>query len=75
LKVVFKICEGQPVIWDTQNALDVTESEYIGMIYKKTAALIAAATKSEPTGWRHTRTGGSPLSKRTFNWYGLPDTG
>ncbi|BDZ69033.1 short chain isoprenyl diphosphate synthase IdsA [Methanobacterium ferruginis] len=41
-----KICEGQACDMGFAERLDVTESEYLGMIYKKTAALIAAATKS-----------------------------
>ncbi|MCE5213219.1 MAG: polyprenyl synthetase family protein [Methanobacterium sp.] len=41
-----KICEGQACDMGFEGKLDVSESEYLNMIYKKTAALIAAATKS-----------------------------
>lgn len=41
-----KICEGQACDMGFENKFDVKESEYMNMIYKKTAALIAAATKS-----------------------------
>lgn len=41
-----KICEGQALDISFQGKLDVKEDEYMTMIYKKTAALIAAATKS-----------------------------
>lgn len=41
-----KICEGQACDMGFENKFDVNESEYLNMIYKKTAALIAAATKS-----------------------------
>lgn len=41
-----KICEGQALDISFEGKLDVKEDEYMTMIYKKTAALIAAATKS-----------------------------
>lgn len=41
-----KICEGQACDMGFEGKFDVREEEYLGMIYKKTAALIAAATKS-----------------------------
>ncbi len=41
-----KICEGQACDMSFEEKFDVKESEYLNMIYKKTAALIAAATKS-----------------------------
>ncbi|MDI6723283.1 MAG: short chain isoprenyl diphosphate synthase IdsA [Methanobacterium sp.] len=41
-----KICEGQALDISFEGKLDVKEEEYMTMIYKKTAALIAAATKS-----------------------------
>lgn len=41
-----KICEGQAYDMGFEGKLDVNESEYLNMIYKKTAALIAAATKA-----------------------------
>ncbi|MGC9517411.1 MAG: short chain isoprenyl diphosphate synthase IdsA [Methanomicrobiales archaeon] len=50
LKVVvdscIKICEGQACDMGFEEKLDVREDEYLNMIYKKTAALIAAATRS-----------------------------
>lgn len=41
-----KICEGQALDIGFEGNLEVKEEEYLNMIYKKTAALIAAATKS-----------------------------
>lgn len=41
-----KICEGQALDMGFAERLDVSEGEYLMMIFKKTAALIAAATKS-----------------------------
>ena len=41
-----KICEGQALDIGFEGKLDVREEEYMNMIYKKTAALIAAATKA-----------------------------
>jgi geranylgeranyl diphosphate synthase type I len=41
-----KICEGQAYDMSFEGKFDVKESEYLNMIYKKTSALIAAATKA-----------------------------
>lgn len=41
-----KICEGQACDMSFEEKFDVSEVEYMDMIYKKTAALIAAATKA-----------------------------
>ena len=41
-----KICEGQALDMGFEERFDVTEEEYMEMIFKKTGALIAAATKS-----------------------------
>ena len=41
-----KICEGQALDMGFAERNDVTEEEYLNMIFKKTAALIAAATKA-----------------------------
>ncbi len=41
-----KICEGQAEDMSFEGKFDVTEEQYMDMIYKKTGALIAAATKS-----------------------------
>lgn len=41
-----KICEGQALDMGFAERLDVREDEYLMMIFKKTAALIAAATKA-----------------------------
>ncbi|HTX60759.1 MAG TPA: short chain isoprenyl diphosphate synthase IdsA [Methanobacterium sp.] len=41
-----KICEGQACDMSFEGKYDVKESEYLNMIYKKTSALIAAATKA-----------------------------
>ena len=40
-----KICEGQALDMGFEDRFDVTEDEYMEMIFKKTGALIAAATK------------------------------
>ena len=40
-----KICEGQALDMGFEDRFDVTEYEYMEMIFKKTGALIAAATK------------------------------
>ena len=40
-----KICEGQALDMGFENRFDVTEDEYMEMIFKNTGALIAAATK------------------------------
>jgi len=41
-----KLCEGQALDIGFEGNLDVKEDEYLNMIYKKTGALIAAATKA-----------------------------
>lgn len=41
-----KICEGQASDMGFEDRFDVTEDEYMEMIFKKTGALIAAATKA-----------------------------
>ncbi|MGZ7043624.1 MAG: short chain isoprenyl diphosphate synthase IdsA [Methanobacterium sp.] len=41
-----KICEGQALDISFEGKLDVSEEEYMNMIYKKTAALISTATKT-----------------------------
>ena len=41
-----KICEGQALDMGFEERFDVTEDEYLEMIFKKTGALIAAATKT-----------------------------
>lgn len=41
-----KICEGQAMDINFEGRYDVTEKEYLEMIFKKTGALIAAATKT-----------------------------
>lgn len=41
-----KICEGQALDICFEGKLDVKEEEYLTMIYKKTAALISAATRA-----------------------------
>ncbi|MDD3985835.1 MAG: polyprenyl synthetase family protein, partial [Methanobacterium sp.] len=41
-----KICEGQASAMGFQGNFNVSEDEYMRMIYKKTAAIIAAATRS-----------------------------
>lgn len=41
-----KICEGQAFDMEFEGKFDVKESDYLSMIYKKTAALIAAATET-----------------------------
>ena len=41
-----KICEGQASDMGFEERFDVTEDEYMEMIFKKTGALIAAATKA-----------------------------
>ena len=40
-----KICEGQALDMGFEDRFDVTEDDYMEMIFKKTGALIAAATK------------------------------
>ncbi|BAW31000.1 dimethylallyltranstransferase [Methanothermobacter sp. MT-2] len=41
-----KICEGQALDMSFEESFNVKEEEYLEMIYKKTAALISAATRS-----------------------------
>lgn len=41
-----KICEGQALDMGFEDRFDVSEEEYMEMIFKKTGALIAAATKA-----------------------------
>lgn len=41
-----KICEGQASDMEFENRFDVSQDEYMDMIFKKTSALIAAATKA-----------------------------
>ena len=41
-----KICEGQALVMGFEERFDVSEDEYMEMIFKKTGALIAAATKA-----------------------------
>ena len=41
-----KICEGQALDMGFEERFDVSEDEYLEMIFKKTGALIAAATKA-----------------------------
>lgn len=41
-----KICEGQALDMGFEDRFDVTQDEYMEMIFKKTGALIAAATKT-----------------------------
>lgn len=60
-----KICEGQASDMGFQGNFDVSEDEYMRMIYKKTAALIAAATRSGAIIG-----GGSPAQVETLTEYG-----
>jgi len=60
-----KICEGQALDMGFAGRLDVTEEEYLLMIYKKTAALIAAATKAGAI-----LGGGSPEQVEALSEYG-----
>ncbi|MCQ8904866.1 MAG: short chain isoprenyl diphosphate synthase IdsA [Methanothermobacter sp.] len=60
-----KICEGQALDMGFEERLDVTEDEYMEMIYKKTAALIAAATKAGAI-----MGGGSPQEISALEDYG-----
>lgn len=41
-----KICEGQALDMEFEDTFEVTEKDYLRMIYKKTGALIAAATSA-----------------------------
>ncbi|HIH64366.1 MAG TPA: polyprenyl synthetase family protein [Methanothermobacter thermautotrophicus] len=60
-----EICEGQALDMGFEERLDVTEEEYMEMIYKKTAALIAAATKAGAI-----MGGGSPQEIAALEDYG-----
>ncbi|BAZ98125.1 short chain isoprenyl diphosphate synthase IdsA [Methanothermobacter sp. EMTCatA1] len=60
-----KICEGQALDMGFEERLDVTEEEYMEMIYKKTATLIAAATKAGAI-----MGGGSPQEIAALEDYG-----
>ncbi|MDP3033635.1 MAG: short chain isoprenyl diphosphate synthase IdsA [Methanobacteriaceae archaeon] len=60
-----KICEGQACDMSFEEQFDVKESEYMDMIYKKTAALIAAATKAGAI-----MGGGNPEQVEALSEYG-----
>ena len=60
-----KICEGQASDMCFEGNFDVKEEEYMKMIYKKTGALIAAATRSGAIIG-----GGSPVEVETLTAYG-----
>ena len=60
-----KICEGQAFDMCFEGNFDVKEEEYMKMIYKKTGALIAAATRSGAIIG-----GGSPVEVETLTAYG-----
>lgn len=60
-----KICEGQASDMCFEGNFDVSEEEYMNMIYKKTGALIAAATKSGAIIG-----GGTPEQVETLAEYG-----
>jgi geranylgeranyl diphosphate synthase type I len=60
-----KICEGQASDMCFEGNFDVNEDEYMKMIYKKTGALIAAATRSGAIIG-----GGSPAQVETLSEYG-----
>lgn len=60
-----KICEGQACDMSFEGKFDVKESEYMNMIYKKTAALIAAATKAGAL-----LGGGTPQQVEALSEYG-----
>ena len=60
-----KICEGQACDMSFEEQFDVKESEYMNMIYKKTAALIAAATKAGAI-----MGGGTPEQVEALSEYG-----
>ncbi len=55
--------------------LDVTEEEYLLMIYKKTAALIAAPPKLEPYWVGEHQNRLRPWQSMVAYWNGLPDSG
>ena len=60
-----KICEGQASDMCFEGNFEVNEEEYMKMIYKKTGALIAAATRSGAIIG-----GGSPVEVETLSEYG-----
>ena len=60
-----KICEGQACDMSFEGKFDVKESEYLIMIYKKTSALIAAATKAGAI-----LGGGTPQQVEALSEYG-----
>ncbi len=60
-----KICEGQASDMCFEGNFDVNEEEYMNMIYKKTGALIAAATRSGAIIG-----GGNPVEVETLAEYG-----
>ena len=60
-----KICEGQASDMCFEGNFDVSEAEYMKMIYKKTGALIAASTRSGAIIG-----GGSPVQVETLTEYG-----
>jgi geranylgeranyl diphosphate synthase, type I len=60
-----KICEGQASDMCFEGNFDVSEDEYTNMIYKKTGALISAATRSGAIIG-----GGSPVQVDTLTEYG-----
>lgn len=45
-RTAIEVCEGQQFDMDFENRLDVTQSEYIGMIRLKTAVLLACSLKA-----------------------------
>ena len=60
-----KICEGQASDMCFEGNFDVSEAEYLNMIYKKTGALIAASTRSGAIIG-----GGTPEQVETLTEYG-----
>jgi geranylgeranyl diphosphate synthase, type I len=60
-----KICEGQASDMCFEGNFDVSEAEYMNMIFKKTGALIAAATKAGAIIG-----GGTPEQVETLSEYG-----
>ena len=60
-----KICEGQAFDMCFEGNFEVTEAEYMNMIYMKTAALIAAASKAGAIIG-----GGTPKQVEAFEEYG-----
>jgi geranylgeranyl diphosphate synthase type I len=60
-----KICEGQASDMCFEGNFEVSEDEYLNMIYKKTGALIAASTRSGAI-----LGGGNPVEVETLTEYG-----